>query len=128
MTNWLQTLRSWRRWTHGNLLKKTQCKESNISQRKWKFYFSSRRWTNQSFRKRSGTENTQGNTQFEEKVTLIFLENQKGLFHHLKTLFRMPVKQLMIVGPCQETSYSAMLNQPNIKSPKELLPKKKRKR
>ena len=34
-----------------------------------------------------------GNTQFEEKVTLIFLENQKGLFHNLKTRFRMPVKQ-----------------------------------
>ena len=28
---------------------------------------------------------------FEEKVTLIFLENQKGLFHHLTTHFRMPV-------------------------------------
>ena len=31
--------------------------------------------------------------QFEEKVTLIFLENQKGLFHHLTTHFRMPVKR-----------------------------------
>ena len=30
----------------GNLLKKTQCKGSNISQRKWKIHFSSRRWTN----------------------------------------------------------------------------------
>ena len=30
---------------------------------------------------------------FEEKVALIFLENQKGLFHHLKTHFRMPVKR-----------------------------------
>ena len=27
------------------------------------------------------------------EVTLIFLENQKGLFHHLKTHFRMPVKR-----------------------------------
>ena len=43
---------------------------------------------------------------------LIFLENQKGLFHHLTTRFRMPVKQLMNFGPCQETSYSAItLNQ-----------------
>ena len=33
----------------GNLLKKTQCKGSNISQRKWKIYFSSRRWTNKIF-------------------------------------------------------------------------------
>ena len=30
---------------------------------------------------------------------LIFLENQKGLFHHLTTHFRMPVKRLMIFGP-----------------------------
>ena len=35
-----------------------------------------------------------GNTQFEEKVKEIFLENQKGLhLHHLKTNFRMPVKR-----------------------------------
>ena len=34
-----------------------------------------------------------GIVQFEEKVTLIFLENQKGLYHHLTTHFRMPVKQ-----------------------------------
>ena len=41
-----------------NLLKKTQCKGSNVSQRKWKFYFSSRRWTNKIHWRRSGTENT----------------------------------------------------------------------
>ena len=41
-----------------NLLEKTQCKGSNISQRKWKIHFSSRRWTNQTFWRRSGTENT----------------------------------------------------------------------
>ena len=34
-----------------------------------------------------------GIDQFEEKVTLIFLENQKGLFHHLTTHFRMAVKR-----------------------------------
>ena len=34
-----------------------------------------------------------GIDQFEEKVTLTFLENQKGLFHNLKTHFRMPVKR-----------------------------------
>ena len=31
--------------------------------------------------------------QFKEKVTFIFLKNQKGLFHHLKTHFRMLVKR-----------------------------------
>ena len=34
-----------------------------------------------------------GTTQFEEKAKEIFLENQKGLFHYLKTHFRMPVKR-----------------------------------
>ena len=34
-----------------------------------------------------------GIDQFKERVTLIFLENQKGLFHNLKTHFRMPVKR-----------------------------------
>ena len=28
-----------------------------------------------------------------ERVILTFLENQKGLFHHLKTHFQMPVKR-----------------------------------
>ena len=34
-----------------------------------------------------------GIDQFKEKVILTFLENQKGLFHNLKTHFRMPVKR-----------------------------------
>ena len=42
------------------------------------------------------------------EITLIFLENQKSLFHHLTTRFQMPVKQLMISGPCQETSKTAI--------------------
>ena len=50
---------------------------------------------------------------------MIFLENQKGLFHHLTTRFWMPVKQLLISGSCQETSYS----EPRVKlhSPREEL-------
>ena len=31
--------------------------------------------------------------QFKERVILTFLENQKGLFDHLKTHFRLPVKR-----------------------------------
>ena len=51
---------------------------------------------------------------------LIFLENQKGLFHHLTTHFRMPVKRLMIFGPYQETSYTAItLNRVKLYSPRE---------
>ena len=41
------------------------------------------------------------------------MENQKGLFlHHLKTHFWVPVKQEMIFGPCQETSYTAITLNP----------------
>ena len=49
-----------------------------------------------------------GIDQFNEKVILTFLENQKGLFHNLKTHFRMPVKQWTIFGPCREASYTAI--------------------
>ena len=49
-----------------------------------------------------------GTVQFDEKVTYIFLENQKGLFYHFMTHFRMPVKRWLIFGPCQETSYTAI--------------------
>ena len=41
----------------GNLLKKTQCERGDVSQRKRRIYFSSRRWTNQNTRRRSGVEN-----------------------------------------------------------------------
>ena len=38
--------------------KRLNAKEVIFSHRKWKIYFSSRRWTNQTFWRRSGTENT----------------------------------------------------------------------
>ena len=38
--------------------KRLNAKNVNISQRKWKMHISSRRWTNQTFWRRSGTENT----------------------------------------------------------------------
>ena len=91
--------------------KKTQCEGSNISQRKRTVYFSNRRWTNQNPLEEIKTSERPpwyGIDQFKEKVILTFLENQKGLFRRLTTRFRMPVKQLMIFGPCQETSYSAI--------------------
>ena len=53
-----------------------------------------------------------GIDQFKERVILTFLENQKGLFHHLTTHFRMPVKWWMTFGPCQETSYTAITLNP----------------
>ena len=80
------------------------------------FIFPSRRWKNKICWRRSGTENIQpwyGNDHFEEKVILIFLENQKGIhLHHLKTHIRIPVKQEMTSGPCHETSFSAIILNP----------------
>ena len=80
----------------GNLLKTTECEGSNISQREWKIYFSSRRWTNQNYWRRSGTENTHldtGTPNSRRRSRGFSFSNQKGLFHHLKTHFRMPVKR-----------------------------------
>ena len=41
----------------GNLLEKTKFRGSNLSQTKWKIHFSSRRWTNQIYWRKSGIEN-----------------------------------------------------------------------
>ena len=46
----------------GNLLKKTRCERGDISQRKRRIYFSSRRWTNQNPWRRSRSENIQLDT------------------------------------------------------------------
>ena len=59
---------------------------------KRRIYFSTRRWTNQNRWRRSGPANIHLG-KASTRVILTFLENQKGLFHNLKTHFRMPVKQ-----------------------------------
>ena len=57
VTYWLQTWRSWRRWTHRkSTQKRFNAKEVIFSQAR-RIYFSNRRWTNQNPWKRSGTEN-----------------------------------------------------------------------
>ena len=45
-------------------------------------------------------------------LMLTFLENQKGLFHNLKTHFWMPVKRQTTSGSCRETSYTAITLNP----------------
>ena len=58
VTYWSQTLRSWKRWTHRKSTRKDSMrKEVIFPKRKLKNYFSSRRWTNQTPWRRSGTEN-----------------------------------------------------------------------
>ena len=88
-------------------------RRGDISQRKWHIYFrieDGRIELPEEIRNWEHPPNY-GNVQFEERVILTF-ENQKGLFHNLKTHFGMPVKQLMISGPCQETSYTAVTLNP----------------
>ena len=58
VTYWLQTCEGLETMDASEICsKKTQCKRGDISQRKWKIYFSSRRWTNQTSWRRSGPEN-----------------------------------------------------------------------
>ena len=57
VTYWLQTLRSWRRWTDRKSTRKDSMRKSDNSQRKRRNYFSYRRWTNQTPWRRSGPEN-----------------------------------------------------------------------
>ena len=95
--------------------KRLNAKELIFPKEKTIIYFPNRRWTNQNPLEEIKTwehPRRYGSDQFKEKVTLIFLENQKGLFHHLTTRFQMPVKQWMIFGPCQETSYTAITLNP----------------
>ena len=61
--------------------KRLNAKEVIFPKENGKFIFSNRRWTNQTFWRRPGPERhppRYGIDQFKEKVTLIFLENQKG--------------------------------------------------
>ena len=80
----------------GNVLKKTQCERGDISQRKKEnLFFQSQMDESNHLEEIKTWEHPlrYGIDQFKEKVTLIFLENQEGLFHHLLTHFRMPVKR-----------------------------------
>ena len=115
VTYWLQILRSWRRWTHQKSTQKDSMRKRWYFPKKKESLFSNRRWTNQNPSEEIKTWEHPpwyGSDHFKERVTLIFLENQKGLFHHLTTHFRMLVKRLMMFGPCQETSYTAITLNP----------------
>ena len=53
----MQTLRSWKRWTHRKSSLKDSMQRNEYLPKKMENLFSSRRWTNQTSCKRSGTEN-----------------------------------------------------------------------
>ena len=78
-------------------------------------YFPSRRWTNKFYWRRSGTENIHLDTGSPNSR-----RTSKGFSWRIRrvststtsTHIRMPVKQEMTSGPCQETSYTAMTLNP----------------
>ena len=47
VTYWLQTLRSWRRWTHRKSTRKDSMRKRWYFPKNWKIYFFNRRWTKQ---------------------------------------------------------------------------------
>ena len=57
VTYWLQTLRSWKRWTHLKSPRKDSMPKRWYFPKKMEHLFSSRRWTNQTFWRRSRPEN-----------------------------------------------------------------------
>ena len=114
LEGWRTGCRPWRVGDDGrigNLLKKTQCERGDISQRKKRIFpIADRR-----IKLPGGDQDLRTSTSIRQRpiqITLIFLENQKGLFHHLMTHFRMPVKQFTIFGPCREASYTAITLNP----------------
>ena len=81
VTYWLQTLRSWRRWTHRKFTQKDPMRKgSDISQRKWKIHIPSRRWTKKSLEEIRKWEHPPwyGSTQFEENIKEIFQGESEG--------------------------------------------------
>ena len=90
---WLHTFRSWKRRTHRKSTRKSE--RGDISQTGRIYFFQSQMDESKPLEEIRNWEHPPryGIDQFKERVTLTFLENQKGLFHHLTTHFRMLVKQ-----------------------------------
>ena len=103
-------------------LKRLNAKEVIFPKEKENLFFQSQMDESKPWR-RLGPENIHlgtASTNSKRKVILTFLENQKGLFHNLKTHFRMPVKQLMTSRPCQEPYTAITLNpESRFTSPRE---------
>ena len=92
VTYWLQTLRSWRRWTH----RKTTQKKDSMRKRRY-------------FRSRLEIIHLDtGSSNWRWKCGWFSRRIRECLFHHLKTHFWMQVKRKMISGPSQETSLAAI--------------------
>ena len=114
VTYWSQTLRSWRRWTHRKSTRKDSMRKRWYFPKKQNLFFQSQMDESKPLEEIRTWEHPPwyGIDHFKEKVTVIFLENQKGLFHNLTTHFRMPVKLWMTFGPCRAASYTAITLNP----------------
>ena len=122
VTYWLQTLRSWRRWTHRkSTSKKTQC------ERGWYFPqngFSSHKWTNQTSWRRSRPENIHldtGSSNSRRKSRWFSRRIRRVSSTTSRLISGCWVKRWMISGPYQETSYTVITLNQEVKlySPRE---------
>ena len=114
VTYWLQTLRSWRRWTHQKSTRKDSMRKKWYFPKKKNLLFQSKMDESKHPEEIRNWEHPPwyGRDQFKEKIILTFLENQKGLLHNLMTHFRMPVTRWTIFSPCREASYTAITLNP----------------
>ena len=91
----LRPLRSWRRWTHRKSTRKDSMWKRWYNPNKENLFCQSQMDESKPLQEIRNWEHPPwyGRDQFKERVTLTFLEKQKGLFHNLKTHFRMLVKR-----------------------------------
>ena len=89
VTYWSQTLRSWKRWTHRKSTRKDSMRKRWYFPNKENLFFQSQMDESKLPEQIRNWEHPPwyGIDQFKERVTLTFLENQKGLFHNLTTPF-----------------------------------------
>ena len=129
VTYWLQTLRSWRRWTHRKSTriysKILNAKEVIIPKEKGEFIFSNRRWTNKIRWRRWGTDNIHLDTaatisrrrskRFSKRIRRVSTSNTSRLTSGC------PWSTKWFFGPFQETSYTAITLNHRVKlySPRE---------
>ena len=86
-----------------------------IFHQKWKIHISSRRWTKKIYWRRSRLENTHldtAATNSRRRSKRFSWRTRRISSTTASRHIRMPVKQEMIFGPCQETSYTAITLNP----------------
>ena len=113
VTYWSQTLRSWRRWTHRKSTRKDSMRKRwYFPKKKENLFFQSQMDESKPLEESRTWEHPPwyGIDQFKERVTLTFLENQKGLSSRLTSGCRWSNERFLVhVG---ETSYTAITLNP----------------